>query len=233
MFNRNPTFTKTIAIPEDVYVEAKKRATKQRVFEKSHRKNEANEIGCLGEVIAERWMKYHNIPFKAELEKTTHDYILTNGLTIDVKTKDRTVRPKSDYDNSAPLYNHSHQKPDYFLFISLERNKDNKINDITKFHTAYILGAISYTELDKIGIPFLEGEKDWRNGTKFWTDCLNVEMWQLIPLRESIDIFRGIINSPTSQANININLVNEMRSRIKNNQLRQRDLPSIPFKGGN
>ncbi|MEI8623484.1 hypothetical protein P4S67_02775 [Pseudoalteromonas sp. B137] len=184
-------------------------------------------------MIAERWMKYHNISFKAELEKTTHDYILTNGLTIDVKTKDRTVRPKSDYDNSAPLYNHSHQKPDYFLFISLERNKDNKINDITKFHTAYILGAISYTELDKIGIPFLEGEKDWRNGTKFWTDCLNVEMWQLIPLRESIDIFRGIINSPTSQANININLVNEMRSRIKNNQLRQRDLPSIPFNGGN
>lgn len=172
-------------------------------------------------------MKYHNIPFKAELAKTTHDYIINNSLTIDVKTKDRTVRPKSDYDNSAPLYNHLHQRPDYFLFISLERNTADKIKGITKFHTAYILGAISYEELNEVGIPFLKDEKDWRNGTKFWTDCLNVEMWQLIPLRESIDIFKGVINSPTSKADVNIKVVNEMRARINKKQLKPRNLPSI------
>jgi hypothetical protein len=197
------------------------------VFEKSHRKDEANGVGCLGEVIAEHWMKHHNIPYTPELEKTTHDYLVGNGLTIDVKAKDRTVAPKFDYDNSAPLYNHAHQRPDYFFFISLERDRTDKTKDIRRFHTANILGSISYEELDKIGIPFLENEKDWRNNTKFWTDCLNVEMWQLIPLTETIDIFKGIINSPSTKASVNITIIREMEFRINDKQLKPRNLPSI------
>jgi hypothetical protein len=226
MIIRNPSYTRVNNIPEYVYREAELRAENQRVFKKSHRKDEANGVGCLGELIAEYWMKHQNIPFTPELEKTTHDYVVGNSLTIDVKAKDRTVRPKPDYDNSAPLYNHSHQRPDYFLFISLEREKTNKTKDVRRFHTANILGSISYEELDKIGIPFLENEKDWRNGTTFWTDCLNVEMWQLIPLKETIDIFKGIINSPSSKAGVNIKIVKEMEFRINNNQLKPRNLPS-------
>jgi hypothetical protein len=186
MNKRNPSYTRWSNIPEHIYIEAEIRAKNQRIFTKSHRKDEANGVGCLGEVIAEFWMKHHDIPFSPELEKTTHDYILGNNLTIDVKAK-----------------------------------------DVRRFHTAYILGAISYQELDRIGIPFLEGEKDWRNGTNFWTDCLNVEMWQLIPLTETIDIFKGLINSPSSNAAVNIKIIKEMEFRINNNQLKPRNLPSI------
>jgi hypothetical protein len=155
-------------------------------FGKSHRKKEKNQVACLGEIIAEYWMQKNGIKFISQLEATTHDYIVNNSLTIDVKTKDRTVIPRIDYDNTAPLYNHTHQRPDYFLFVSLKRDKNN---DIRRFSQAYIVGSISYNGLDCIGILFLEGEIDWRNGTKFWTDCLNTEMWQLIPLkRDNSDI---------------------------------------------
>lgn len=171
-------------------------------------------------------MNRHDIKFTSELKNTKYDYKLENGLTIDVKAKDRRYTPRLDFDNSAPMYNHAHQKPDYFFFISLERNKDDNSKGLRRFHTAHIVGSIGYEELDKVGIPFLESEKDWRNNTKFWTDCLNVEMWQLIPLTETIDIFKGIMNSPSSKAAINIKIVKEMEFRINNNQLKPRNLPS-------
>ncbi len=226
MIKRNKCFTQYKNIPEDIHLQAELRASNLPIFEKSHRGNQANEIGCLGEVIAEKWMSSNGIIFNPNLEKTTHDYIVNETLTIDVKTKDRTVRPKLDYDNSAPLYNHLHQRPDYFLFISLERNKKTNKQDIRKYHTAYIVGSISYEEIDKIGIPFLEGDEDWRNGTKFWTDCLNVEMWQLIPLRETIEIFKGQRNNPSQAASVNNEIVKEMGSRIKKEELLYRKLPS-------
>jgi hypothetical protein len=226
MSKRNVTFTRVLKVPEHVYLEAERRAKNQKIFKLSHRKDEANSVGCLGEVLAEYWMKQHGIPFVSELEKTTHDYIVGNNLKIDVKAKDRISAPKSFYDNSAPLYNHEHQRPDYFFFISLERNSSNKSKDIRRFHTAYILGSISYQELDRVGIPFLKDEKDWRNGTKFWTDCLNVEMWQLIPLKETVDIFKGNIDKPSVDAGLNFKIINEMKKRISHGKLKDRKLPA-------
>lgn len=225
MNKRNKTYTRTRLISEKIYVEAQKRADILPIFDYSHRAKEANQIGCLGEVIAEYWMNINEIKYTPQLEKTTHDYIINDNLTIDVKTKDRTVVPKIDYDNTAPLYNHNHQKPDYFLFISLKRDKNNNSLDIRRFTEAYIVGSISYKELDLIGIPFLKGEKDWRNGTKFWTDCLNVEMWQLISLRETINIFKGKQNESINNANANKYIIKEMQNRIDKKQLKPRKLP--------
>lgn len=62
-------------------------------------------------------MKEKGIIFTPELEKTTHDYRINNLYTLDVKTKDRTVTPEINFDNSALLYNHRHQSPDYYLFL--------------------------------------------------------------------------------------------------------------------
>ncbi|KXI26777.1 hypothetical protein [Paraglaciecola hydrolytica] len=224
---RNATYTRVVNIPDHVYKEAEYRANNLPIHKMSHRKEEANGVGCLGELIAEYWMTRHQIPFTPELENTRFDYKLGAGLTIDVKTKDRRYKPKLDFDNSAPLYNHEHQRPDYFLFISLERNKNDYSKDLRRFHSAHILGSISYEELNSIGIPFLEGESDWRNGTEFWTDCLNVEMWQLIPLTETIDIFKGLINAPSSKADVNLKILKEMKFRIKNKQLKPRNLPLL------
>ena len=53
MNRRNTTYTRINRIPEHVYQEAENRANKQDIFELSHRKDEANGVGCLGEVLAE------------------------------------------------------------------------------------------------------------------------------------------------------------------------------------
>ncbi|MBY5949114.1 hypothetical protein [Photobacterium rosenbergii] len=226
MRRRNFTYTKVTRISEAVYQEAEARSANQPVFAYSHREDEANGVGCLGEIIAEYWMRENHIPFKPDLGETTHDYVIGNNLKVDVKTKDRTVRPRIDYDNSAPFYNHSHQKPDYFFFISLERQKGDDKKDIRRFHTAHIVGAISYDELDEVGVLFLENDVDWRNKTKFWTDCLNVEMWQLIPLKETIEIFKGERSQPSSNAEINTPIILELQGKIAAGKFKPRKLPT-------
>ncbi len=224
---RNTTFTRVTNISASVYEEARRRANDNPVFENSHRREEANEVGCLGEVIAEYWMRHHGIAFTSQLNETTHDYKLENGKSFDVKTKDRTVRPRHYYDCSVPMYNHNHQKSDYFLFITLERNSKDKSCDITRYHTANIVGSISYEELDRVGIKFLKGERDERNKTKFWTDCLNIEMWQLVPNLETIEIFKGQREYPSRKADINVHQINEMKAQIANNEIKDRDFPTI------
>lgn len=227
--NRNTVYSRFKNIPEQIYKRAEERASHQSVFHNSHRKEEANTVGCLGEVIAEHWMQMNGINYEDALAETTHDYIIINDkqrLSIDVKTKDRTVKPRIEFDNSVPAYNHSHQRPDYFLFISLERDKNDTKNGIRKYHSAYIVGSISCEELDRVGIPFLKNEKDWRNKTKFWTDCINVEMSQLIPLKDTIDIFLGKIHEPRSPAPINYIVVNKMKELIKQGEYKKRKLPA-------
>ncbi|MGO4998792.1 hypothetical protein [Oceanisphaera sp. W20_SRM_FM3] len=204
---RNTTYTKLCNIPNWIYEEAKARAKKQPVFLNSHRKDQANNIGCLGEVIAEHWMRENGIKFTPALKETTHDYIVNDNLTIEVKTKDRTVPPREYFDNSTPLYNHTHQKPDYFLFVSLERNKNNASGNIIDFHSAYLVGSIGYEELDSIGIIYKKNEVDNSNGIKFWTDCLNIKMSQLIPIKETKKIFKGKITSSTQHAEPNYKLI--------------------------
>ena len=134
-------------------------------------------------------------------------------MTVDIKTKDRTVVPKIDYDNSTPLYNHDHQNPDYFLFISLHRSREIKNGTVRDFHSAYLVGSISYEELDRIGIKFKKDEVDWRNGTKFWTDCLNVQMSQLVSLKETKAIFKGELSAPSQLAEIDTGLISELTER--------------------
>ena len=77
-----------------------------------------------------------------------------------------------------------------------------------------------------MGLRFLEGEKDWRNHTKFWTDCLNIEMWQLISIQETVDLFKGYKQEPTNMAGLNIPIIQEMKSRIDSGEYKQRPLPS-------
>ncbi|CAN0508260.1 unnamed protein product, partial [Discosporangium mesarthrocarpum] len=160
------------------------------VFENSHRKEAANEVGCLGEVVFEAFLNHHGINYSDERNLTSHDYTVGNKLSLDVKTKDRTVIPKIGYDNSVPIYNHEHQRVDYYYFISLLRDKNIDPSDIRRFTNAYILGGISRELLHKHGIVWKAGDVDSRNGTKFWTDCINVSMGDLIENRKMLEILQ-------------------------------------------
>ena len=165
---------------DDIWIDGEKRSKELPIYKNSHRQIEANQVGVLGEIIAEIWMRHLNITFEEE-KYTTHDYRLSKiNKTFDVKTKDRTVYPKLTYDCSVPLYNHLHQLPDFYLFISLMRDKTITGSNIRSFKKAYILGMCDQKLLHEKGIVWKKGQTDPENGTTFWTDCINLKIYQLI-----------------------------------------------------
>jgi len=172
------------------YKLAKELLISRPIYAKSHRKNEANQVGFLGEVILLEFFKSNKI-FVKEIFETTHDFELFNGRTIEVKTKDRTVVPLINYDCSVPLYNNSHQKVDYYFFISLFRDKSNKSNELERFTRSWILGIATNKEMTEHGKVWKAGETDSENGTTFWTDCLNIKIEKLKSITEFTDYYKS------------------------------------------
>jgi hypothetical protein len=117
------THMRHLRLSEKQWTLAEQRVASAPIYEGSHRKKQANEVGFLVEVLAEEWFVSNGILFDDHRETTQEDYFIDEKYTLDVKTKDRTVKPALSYDNSVPLYNHEHQRPDYYLFISLLRDK--------------------------------------------------------------------------------------------------------------
>ena len=158
-----------------IWQEATRRIALLPIYKGSHRGVDANEVGVLGEVAAEEWMKSAGISY-VDRKQTTHDYLLSaTSETLEIKTKDRTVLPRPHYECSVPLYNHEHQRPAWYLFVSLLRVDGPK--DITKFTRAFIVGACQRDDL-KNGVVWKAGDTD-TNGTTFWTDCINVKIGDL------------------------------------------------------
>lgn len=184
-------FARTEITSDDLYI-AKKILAETPVYEYSHRQEQANEVGVLGEVLARRWLKTAGVNV-IPTNTTQHDLRMSEGgKTIDVKTKDRTVTPRMDYEASVPLYNHDHQRPDYYLFVSLLRDKGNTSKDISRFTAGFIVGAISQNKLNKIGIRRDRDEVDPRNGTQFWTSCLNVYHRDLVTPQDASAVWRAM-----------------------------------------
>lgn len=171
------------------------RASLLPIFDYSHRKFEANYVGCIGEVVFERFLDHHRICYRDDTSSTERDYVIDDEFTVDVKTKDRTVLPRADYDNTVPLYNHEHQRPDFYYFISLLRDTTAEANDPYRFSVACLLGGISLADLDRVGTRWKAGQVDPRNGTKFWTSCINVPMTELL----SNDDFLACLRSRASR----------------------------------
>jgi hypothetical protein len=168
----------TIRIQQTHIQQTIKKLEQTPIYKNSHRQKAANEVGLLGETIAEHWLTTNNIPHTPTYT-TKHDLTLPNQKTIEIKTKDRTVTPKPHYDATIPLYNHQHQQPDYYLFISLQRNNTNNTT-LQRFHTAHILGATSPKKLAQHGKIWKANQTDPTNGTTFWTDCINIQISQLV-----------------------------------------------------
>ncbi len=144
-------------------------------YKGSHRKLGANQTGVLGEVVAERWLSAMGIFYTAD-KVTTHDLRFLCDRTLDVKTKERSAVPRSDFDCSVPLYNHAHQRPDYYLFVSLLRNKQMKEDDLRRFTHAYITGVCTQERLERFGRVIETGTKDDDNGMENWTAMINISI---------------------------------------------------------
>ena len=187
---KNLSYTKCI-LRNEHYKTTRELVSAAPIYEGSHRKLQANEVGFLGEVVAMQWLRRSGIAFEDRRELTTHDLLIEGQYTLDIKTKDRTVKPLLHFDNSVPLYNHEHQQPDWYLFVSLLRDKRADQNDLSRFREAYLVGAIDFATLEDVGKVWKAGETDPDNGTTFWTSCINVSMDQLTPLREACAAWNG------------------------------------------
>jgi hypothetical protein len=164
-------------------IEKARAYSKGKIYKRSMRGQEGTNIGAIGELVLIDYLEKRGLKVvdnRNRSNATKYD-LLVEGDKVEVKTKDRTVPPKPFYECSIPLYNHSHQKPKWFFFLSLLR-KDSS------YEEAYILGGISYGEMEKKGVIMNEGDVDLRNGWVCKESCININIEELIPPEDMLDI---------------------------------------------
>lgn len=167
---------------ESLLEAAQQRAEAQGALDQSMRGMQASQVGALGELVGIRLLRERKVLF-TEVFSTQYDVAFIQegrSRTMEFKTKERTVPPELDFDCTIPLYNHEHQKPDYYFFISLLSN--GKSDDINRFTKAYILGVITLGELESVGVRWEAGQVDKRNQWSPTIDCINVKVSDLTPL---------------------------------------------------
>ena len=173
-------------ISKEIIWYAEERVDEIPILNNSMRGKKANLIGSVEEVLFEKFIKENGLTLEKETgeEMYNHDYVIEGKFKIDVKTKDRTVVPKSYYDCSVETQ--SKQKPDFYYFVSLLRSGDWR-----DFKEGYMLGAIDYKTLHEKGEIWNKGDTDARNGMRIRRDCISIEISKLIIYDEFIEIIKG------------------------------------------
>jgi hypothetical protein len=141
----------------------------------------ANQVGSLGELIGVDYLRSCGLEVE-EVFSTSYDVrvkIDGDWKTLEFKTKERSVIPQPHYDCTVPAYNHDHQRPDFYLFISLVSS--GKSADINRFHTGYVLGSISLDKFDKLATAWNPKQTDESNGWTPTIECYNVPISSLEP----------------------------------------------------
>ena len=143
---------------------AQLRADKLPLLNNSIRKGEGSLVAYIGEEVAKAVLG-------GEIEDT-YDYDLRYGSkTVDVKTKERTVPPRPNYNCTVADFN-TRQKCDEYAFVSV-------LSDLTY---AWFLGKIEKENFYKRASFYKEGELDPDSPPTrdfyFRADCYN------IPIRE-------------------------------------------------
>jgi hypothetical protein len=111
--------------------------------ESSFRGPQGYQVGRLGELVVMDWLTSRGVMFE-EIFSTSFD-LMVEGEKWEIKSKERTVDPKPYYDCTVPAYNHEHQQPAVFCFVSLRST--GKSDDINRFVDAHILGTIRLDDL--------------------------------------------------------------------------------------
>jgi len=171
-----------ISLSPSLLDEAALRANSLPIYKRSSRGLQANQVGCIGEVVVEQTLRDSSVSFKPV-------YLISHDLEIDrqrveVKTKDRGVAPVAAYECSVPSYNAEAQNPDMYIFVSLQRNQSARDSaDIFRFHTAWIVGWATAEDIHVKAVERKAGTTE-PNGVHFFTDCRNLFISQLRPIAE-------------------------------------------------
>tara|TARA_B100000745_G_scaffold239653_1_gene162322 strand:+ start:2092 stop:2622 length:531 start_codon:yes stop_codon:yes gene_type:complete len=140
---------------------------KKKVDPHSIRKGGGTVAGSLGELIV-------GLVYKDWDWNNSYDYDFTcNGISIDVKTKDRTIRPQLSFDASVSAYN-TKQNCDLYMFVSITRDKETN-----QYIHGYIMGAIPKVDYFEKSKFWREGEIDTSNDWRASCDCYNIQYKEL------------------------------------------------------
>lgn len=153
---------------DDVFAEAAERAAAMPIYNRSMRGVAANEVGATGEIVAMRYLRACG--FEVVDSGTYEKDLLVDGLRVEVKTKERSVAPRMNYDCSAPAYNRDKQIPDWWLFVSLTNGGRGR--GVERFRDAWVCGAILDADLRAkgrlLGVDDVDKSNGWKPTIPVW-----------------------------------------------------------------
>jgi hypothetical protein len=157
-----------VPVTEDILRVCKSRADNLGELRGSIRKGKGNLVGYIGQESVER-------AICGVTREDTYDYDLKcGGYRIEVKSKDRSVPPRPEYECSVAEMNHT-QAADYYVFVSVFR-------PMSGYETAYILGYITPVDYFKRARFMHKGDLDPSNNFVVRADCYNLPIHRLEPI---------------------------------------------------
>lgn len=151
-----------IAISATMLVEARDKAAEMGRLRNSIINGAGNIAGFIGEAIAQQVLG-------GELSNTyDYDLVLPSGKTVDVKTKQTSVKPLESYECSIAALNTT-QECDYYAFIRVK-------NDFT---VGWYLGMYDKKQYMEDATFMKKGTVDASNGYTVKSDCFNLKISEL------------------------------------------------------
>lgn len=151
-----------VVITGDMLVTARDKAAEMGKLRNSITRGQGNIAGFLGEAIAQQVMG-------GTLANTyEYDLVLDNGKTVDVKTKQTSVKPLDTYECSIASLNTT-QECDYYAFVRVK-------NDLS---VGWFLGVYDKQQYMLDSTFMKKGTIDDSNGYIVKSDCYNLKINQL------------------------------------------------------
>ena len=151
-----------IAVSATMLVEARDKAAEMGRLHNSIIRGAGNIAGFIGEDIAQQVLG-------GELNNTyDYDLVLPSGKTVDVKTKQTSVKPLETYECSIAAFNTT-QECDYYCFVRVK-------NDFT---VGWYLGMYDKKQYMLDSVFMKKGTVDSSNGYIVKSDCYNLEISSL------------------------------------------------------
>ena len=137
-----------VEISPEMLATAMAKANEMGELNNSIRNGKGNLVGFLGEEVVKALL------VDSVAHNTYQHDITWDGITFEVKTKDRTVDPLHHFDVSVAQYNTS-QKADFYIFVSVFRRKSDDV-----YTHAHVLGFISKEEYYQKARAYKKGDVD-------------------------------------------------------------------------
>ena len=165
---------------DSMIARAKEKAASLGSINNSILKGGGNIAGYLGEEALAPYIDAQIVSNNRGLDKYNHDLLLDCGHRLEVKTKRRTVPPKSYYDVSIAETSR-HQKPDLYAFISLEFDRATKTHP-KKYYglkNVWLCGFMSSYEYWERAKLWESGKIDSTNNFKTHVNMYNLPIGEL------------------------------------------------------